>query len=164
MDPTSQTHTPLSGWLRLAGNGEWADFFSTNYSLSPPPFTPSTVISRVYIARYLQLTDSLGFHPSSVILAQIPGSRYSNPAVIQIILSTAHPAKFNEAVTKALESSKAFDFERDVLPEEFKGLLEKERKVIQVEGSDPELTKKVIVEQIGEMHQDKIKQNSTASV
>ncbi|KAJ1019632.1 hypothetical protein NDA18_006109 [Ustilago nuda] len=51
----------------------------------------------------------------------------------QIVLSTAHPAKFAEAVTSSLESAGAsFDFERDVLPKEMIGLLEKERRVISV--------------------------------
>ncbi len=51
----------------------------------------------------------------------------------QIVLSTAHPAKFAEAVTSSLEKAGAeFDFERDVLPKEMFGLLEKERRVIGV--------------------------------
>ena len=63
---------------------------------------------------------------------------------MQIVLSTAHPAKFSEAVTRALQSSSHFNFERDVLPEEFKGLLEKKRNVIDVEAPKPELVKEVI--------------------
>jgi threonine synthase len=46
------------------------------------------------------------------------------------MLSTAHPAivaKVSEAVTKALSTSQGFDFERDALPQEFRGLLGKER-------------------------------------
>ncbi|KAJ9474500.1 Threonine synthase [Pseudozyma hubeiensis] len=51
----------------------------------------------------------------------------------QIVLSTAHPAKFAEAVTSSLEKAGAeFDFQRDVLPKEMVGLLEKERRVIGV--------------------------------
>lgn len=61
-----------------------------------------------------------------------------------MVLSTAHPAKFSEAVTAALSSSPEFDFERDVLPEEFRGLLEKERRVIDVERADIGLVKAVI--------------------
>ncbi|KDN53157.1 putative THR4-threonine synthase [Tilletiaria anomala UBC 951] len=54
-------------------------------------------------------------------------------ATHQIILSTAHPAKFSEAVVSSLESAGAqFDFDRDVLPPEMHGLLEKERRVIDV--------------------------------
>ncbi|KAG8991858.1 threonine synthase [Tulasnella sp. JGI-2019a] len=62
----------------------------------------------------------------------------------QVVLSTAHPAKFSEAVTLALSGQATFDFEKDVMPNEFKGLLEKERKVIDVERPDVELVKKVI--------------------
>ncbi|KAI0942989.1 hypothetical protein AcW1_002740 [Taiwanofungus camphoratus] len=68
-----------------------------------------------------------------------------NPvATTQVVLSTAHPAKFSEAVTLALSSSIGFEFERDVLPEEFKGLLQRERRVIAVEAPDVELVKEVI--------------------
>lgn len=38
----------------------------------------------------------------------------------------------------------SFDFGRDVLPEEFRGLLEKERRVIDVERPDVGLVKEVI--------------------
>ncbi|KAH9034915.1 tryptophan synthase beta subunit-like PLP-dependent enzyme [Lactarius hengduanensis] len=68
----------------------------------------------------------------------------NTPSVVQVILSTAHPAKFSEAVTKALATSQSFDFERDVLPQEFRGLLEKERRVIDVDEPSEELVKKVI--------------------
>lgn len=63
---------------------------------------------------------------------------------MQIVLSTAHPAKFSEAVTRALQNSSHFDFEKDVLPEEFRGLLEKKRNVIDVEAATTELVKEVI--------------------
>lgn len=69
---------------------------------------------------------------------------YSSPSTVQIILSTAHPAKFSEAVSQALQGSSQFNFDRDVMPEEFKGLLQKERRVIDVEGPDVELVKRVI--------------------
>lgn len=68
----------------------------------------------------------------------------SSSHIHQIVLSTAHPAKFSEAVTRALDSAPAFDFARDVLPPEFKGLLERERRVINVEGADVGLVKKVV--------------------
>lgn len=69
---------------------------------------------------------------------------HSPPSTIQIVLSTAHPAKFSEAVTRALTSAPNFDFERDVLPEEFKGLLERQRNVVDVDAPDVELVKAVI--------------------
>nr|GAT45959.1 tryptophan synthase beta subunit-like PLP-dependent enzyme [Mycena chlorophos] len=64
--------------------------------------------------------------------------------IVQIMLSTAHPAKFSEAVALALRENPSFDFERDVLPPEFVGLLEKERNVVDVPRADVGLVKKVI--------------------
>lgn len=43
-----------------------------------------------------------------------------------------------------MQGSPSFDFEGDVLPPEFKGLLERERRVIDVEAAKVELVKKVI--------------------
>ncbi|PWN21616.1 tryptophan synthase beta subunit-like PLP-dependent enzyme [Microstroma glucosiphilum] len=55
----------------------------------------------------------------------------------QVVLATAHPAKFAEAVTSSLSSSGvSFDFEKDVLPVEMRGLLEKERRVEDVKVAD----------------------------
>ncbi len=73
----------------------------------------------------------------------------SPPSVVQVVLSTAHPAKFSEAVTKALSTSQGFDFERDVLPQEFRGLLEKERRVVDVDEPTKDLVKKVIESKVG---------------
>ncbi len=68
----------------------------------------------------------------------------SSPRVHQIVLSTAHPAKFSEAVSRALEGIEGFNFTRDVLPIQFRGLLERERRVVDVEKPDVELVKAVI--------------------
>ena len=68
----------------------------------------------------------------------------SSPSTVQIVLSTAHPAKFSEAVTRALQDAPSFNFEKDVQPSEFKGLLEKERRVIDVRGPYVDLVKEVI--------------------
>jgi len=63
-------------------------------------------------------------------------------------LSTAHPAKFSEAVSKALSQNANFNFERDVLPQEFKGLLEKERRVVDVPRPEVGLVKDVIEQRV----------------
>lgn len=70
--------------------------------------------------------------------------------IVQIVLATAHPAKFNAAVSEALETNEAFSFERDVMPPEFRGLLEKERRVIDVE-NDEQAVKDVIVREVGKL-------------
>ena len=57
------------------------------------------------------------------------------PSVHHISLATAHPAKFANAVELALPEQKGF-FQEKVLPEEFKGLEDKPRKVRTVQRSD----------------------------
>ncbi|KJA25330.1 hypothetical protein HYPSUDRAFT_37830 [Hypholoma sublateritium FD-334 SS-4] len=68
----------------------------------------------------------------------------NSPNTHQIVLSTAHPAKFSEAVSRALADAPGFDFARDVLPAEFEGLLERERRVVDVERAEVALVKAVI--------------------
>jgi threonine synthase len=48
-----------------------------------------------------------------------------------ISLATAHPAKFSKAVEEALQAEKDFNFE-SVLPEQFVGLEQKEKKFLEV--------------------------------
>ncbi|KAF1810708.1 tryptophan synthase beta subunit-like PLP-dependent enzyme [Eremomyces bilateralis CBS 781.70] len=71
--------------------------------------------------------------------------------VSHISLSTAHPAKFSSAVGLALEDEKDFDFEAKVLPEEFRGLLQKQERLTTVENSWEhvrELLKKQVEEEL----------------
>jgi threonine synthase len=44
---------------------------------------------------------------------------------------------------------KSFDFEQDVLPQEFRGLLEKEGQVVGIDEANKELVKKVIESKVG---------------
>ncbi|CAO3667819.1 unnamed protein product [Rhizopus microsporus] len=69
---------------------------------------------------------------------------YPNGSHTLICLATAHPAKFSEAVENALKSNPHFNFEKDILPSEFVGLLDKERRVTFVERPEPQLVMNVI--------------------
>ncbi|QLL31078.1 hypothetical protein HG536_0A08950 [Torulaspora globosa] len=68
-----------------------------------------------------------------------------------ISLSTAHPAKFADAVNDALASYSDYSFEKDVLPEELKKLGNLEKKIKLVEKADTELVKTVIEEELAKM-------------
>lgn len=59
----------------------------------------------------------------------------AGPATHHISLSTAHPAKFSGVVTTALGEEPGFNFEEQVLPEEFKAFTTMERRVTLVENS-----------------------------
>ncbi|KAL0579183.1 threonine synthase [Marasmius crinis-equi] len=83
-------------------------------------------------------------HTAVGLNAAVRMAKAISPSTTQIVLSTAHPAKFSEAVTKALRGLENFNFATSVLPEEFKGLLAKERRVIDVEFASIDLVKKVI--------------------
>jgi len=91
---------------------------------------------------------AVGFSVARRIAPQNP------PNVYQVILSTAHPAKFSEAVTRALSTNPSFNFDNDVLPPEFKGLLEKKRRVIDVDSPRVEKVREVIVRVLGEGSRD----------
>ncbi|KAH0842982.1 hypothetical protein AYO21_03303 [Fonsecaea monophora] len=52
-----------------------------------------------------------------------------------VSLATAHPAKFAGAVELALQEEKGFDFSK-ILPQEFVGLSDKERKVLKVSATE----------------------------
>jgi len=81
---------------------------------------------------------SVGLHVAKSI------SSRNSLEIIQVILSTAHPAKFSEAVTTALQEIEDFHFQNDVLPKEFVGLLEKEKRVVIVDTPTSEAVKEVI--------------------
>lgn len=66
-----------------------------------------------------------------------------------VVLSTAHPAKFSEAVTKALDSESSFNFENDVLPEEFKKMMLAETKKIFANDTSAEEIKRIVTATLG---------------
>ena len=70
----------------------------------------------------------------------------SAPSVLQLVLSqaTAQPAEFSEAVTMALSAQWRFNFGRDVLPREFRGLLENDKYVIDIGKPTEEPVKNVV--------------------
>lgn len=75
-----------------------------------------------------------------------------NDKEIQYVsLSTAHPAKFAEAVNQALSSFDGYSFESDVLPAELKRLSTLPKKIKLVEKADVTLVKNTIEEELAKM-------------
>ena len=66
-----------------------------------------------------------------------------------ISLSTAHPAKFSEAVKLALKDDISFNFEEQVLPSEFVALSRAKSRVAEVENSW-EKVREIIKKQVDE--------------
>lgn len=70
-----------------------------------------------------------------------------------ICLSTAHPAKFADAVNQSLDSFEGYSFEKDVLPEDLRKLSTLPKKLKFVSRADLKLIKAAIDEEIVVMEQ-----------
>ena len=68
---------------------------------------------------------------SAIGVAASLRSTQRNPSIAHISLSTAHPAKFAEAVDLALRNENGYDF-NEVLPQEFVGLEQRESRMTPV--------------------------------
>jgi threonine synthase len=83
---------------------------------------------------YSKINYVLDPHSSVGVTAALRSiGREGGAEIPHISLSTAHPAKFSGAVDMALRGEEGFDFENKVLPAEFVGLEQRERRVIEVE-------------------------------
>lgn len=72
---------------------------------------------------------------------------------VYIALSTAHPAKFSDAVDQALKGLEGYNFERDVLPQEFKDFANKEKKKL-FSKADVNEVEKIIVEELAKENKE----------
>ena len=95
---------------------------STSNATDPPP--PKT---KAQNGRYV-----LDPHSAIGLTAALRSSA-RNPHAAHISLATAHPAKFSNAVDLALKDEQGYDFGQ-VLPQEFVGLEERERRVTDADG------------------------------
>ena len=87
------------------------------------------------------IRDRIDPHTAVAFEAANRLDKFQGPNDSQVILSTAHPAKFADAVVSSIsadsDEAQAQDFfNKNVLPAEMRGLLEKERRVIDVRGED----------------------------
>ncbi|GAA5955970.1 hypothetical protein JCM3765_000057 [Sporobolomyces pararoseus] len=107
------------------------------------------------IQKYFTKKDQFGSYvadPHTAVGLSVANhvAKTNSPNAIQIVLATAHPAKFDAAVSEALTSEPSFNFKRDVLPKEFEGLLDKPRRVLDCQ-NDPEAVKKIVKEQVARL-------------
>ncbi|RYP69099.1 hypothetical protein DL770_008306 [Monosporascus sp. CRB-9-2] len=86
-------------------------------------------------------------HSAVGVTAAIRSMQRAASDVPHISLSTAHPAKFAGAVELALKDKEGFNFEKEVLPQEFIGLEEKPKRVTDIE-NDWEAVREWIKQQI----------------
>ncbi|KAK7707505.1 threonine synthase [Diaporthe eres] len=105
---------------------------------------------------YGRLGYILDPHSAVGIAASLRSVAGAGAEVPHISLATAHPAKFANAVDKALTGLEGYDFESKVLPKEFVGMHEREKRVAFVENdwkAVGELVKKQVEEELKEEEQ-----------
>ncbi|KAI3319970.1 tryptophan synthase beta subunit-like PLP-dependent enzyme [Xylariaceae sp. AK1471] len=86
-------------------------------------------------------------HSAVGVAAAMRSIARSGAEVKHISLSTAHPAKFAGAVEAALKDESSFNFNKHVLPTEFKDLLQKEKRVTFVDNSW-EIVREIVKKQV----------------
>ncbi|KAI1430945.1 tryptophan synthase beta subunit-like PLP-dependent enzyme [Xylaria sp. CBS 124048] len=94
------------------------------------PETTETIRSCYERTKYV-----LDPHSAVGVAASLRSLSGSGTKVHHISVCTAHPAKFSGAVESALKGDSSFHFDSQVLPDEFKDLLTKEKRVIFVDNS-----------------------------
>ncbi|KAH8175421.1 pyridoxal-phosphate dependent enzyme domain-containing protein [Sarocladium implicatum] len=78
---------------------------------------------------YQKLQYVLDPHSAVGIAATQRSVERNDKSLPHVSLSTAHPAKFSGAVDMALREEQGFDFAKQVLPQEFVGLEQREKRV-----------------------------------
>ncbi|KAI4161822.1 MAG: hypothetical protein LQ342_004513 [Letrouitia transgressa] len=86
-------------------------------------------------------------HSAVGVTAALRSIERAGPDIPHISLSTAHPAKFAGAVELALKGKEGFDFDVDVLPQEFVGLDKKAKRVTTV-ANDWKAVRELIKDQV----------------
>ncbi|CAG8620300.1 12022_t:CDS:2 [Ambispora gerdemannii] len=100
-------------------------------------------INRYYSCKSKDQLSPYVLDPHTAVGVTAAERQHVTSEIYQICLATAHPAKFSDAVEKALENIPSFRFDA-ITPPEFKGLLEKKKRISHVDRADPELVREII--------------------
>lgn len=105
---------------------------------------------------YARLAYILDPHSAVGVAASLRSAARTGAEVPHVSLCTAHPAKFANAVDMALTGAEGYDFAEKVLPPEFVGMEDREKRVAFVENdwkAVRELVKKQVEEELAEYEQ-----------
>lgn len=150
-----QAGQEVAAWLNdLKTKGGFGVYKAVHLS-AQKNFESERVDDEQTIATIKDFYGRLGYildpHSAVGIAASLRSIERAGPSVPHISLSTAHPAKFANAVDKALTGAEGYDFEEKVLPPEFVGMDQKEKRVNFVENdwtAVRELVKKQVEEEL----------------
>ena len=133
-----QAGQEVAKWLtELKSTGSFGPVYQDVLSNAKRDFESERVTDSETIGTIQQFFGQIGYvldpHSAVGVAATQRSVSRCDPSLAHISLSTAHPAKFSGAVDMALRGAEGFDFEGKILPPEFVGLEEKERRITAVE-------------------------------
>ncbi|KAK0705651.1 putative threonine synthase [Lasiosphaeris hirsuta] len=122
-----QAGQEVEAWLRdLKNKGGFGPVYMDVLNSARKTFESERVSDPQTLETIKDFYSKVGYvldpHSAVGVTAALRSLDRTGPAVPHISLSTAHPAKFAGAVELALKDEATFNFEAEVLPEEFVGL------------------------------------------
>ncbi|RYP79948.1 hypothetical protein DL769_002707 [Monosporascus sp. CRB-8-3] len=147
-----QAGQEVSAWLKsLKENGGFGPVHKEILDNAHKSFESERVSDPQTLETIKTFYDKTGYildpHSAVGVTAATRSMQRAASDVPHISLSTAHPAKFAGAVELALKDKEGFNFEKEVLPQEFIGLEEKPKRVTDIE-NDWKAVREWIKEQI----------------
>lgn len=150
-----QAGQEVAAWLNdLKQKGGFSVYKAVHLS-AQKNFESERVDDEQTVATIKDFYGRLGYildpHSAVGVAAALRSVARAGSHVPHIALSTAHPAKFAHAVDKALTGAEGYDFASKVLPAEFVGMDDKEKRVAFVENdwaAVRELVKKQVEEEL----------------
>ncbi|WEW56229.1 threonine synthase [Emydomyces testavorans] len=147
-----QAGQEVSAWLKdLKLKGGFGPVYKDVLNNARKSFESERVSDPQTLETIKTFYDKVGYildpHSAVGVTAALRSMQRTGPDVPHISLSTAHPAKFAAAVELALKEKEGFNFEREVLPQEFIGLDKKAKRVTTVD-HDWRAVRELIKEQV----------------
>lgn len=148
-----QAGQEVAGWLKqLKSSGGFGPVFKDVHEAAKRDFESERVSDSQTVETIKSYFNKIGYvlDPHTAVgVAASARSLERDTQTPHISLSTAHPAKFAGAVEMALKSESGFSFEENVLPKEFVGLEQKEKRVTTVE-NDWKVVREIVKKQVEE--------------
>jgi threonine synthase len=152
-----QAGQEVDAWLRdLKAKGGFGVYKAVQMS-AQRDFDSERVDDEQTVATIKDFYGRLGYildpHTAVGVAAALRSMARAGREVPHVSLSTAHPAKFANAVDRALVGMEGYDFEAKVLPSEFVGMQDREKRVAFVDNSWEavrELVRKQVEEELRE--------------
>lgn len=150
-----QAGQEVESWLSNLKNKGGFDVYKAVHMSAQRGFESERVDDEQTLATIKDFYGRLGYildpHSAVGIAASLRSIARTGKDVPHVSLSTAHPAKFSNAVDMALTGAEGYDFEEKVRPAEFVGMEQREKRVADVENSWEavrELVKKQVEEEL----------------